>query len=200
MTMTPNQPNGHTPAQSLAISRSCSDESALYSIAESLRAIAHQMGPSSDLGFVQPPKATWVYANRTQGDRWYWRTPEGNYELCPTAALSGRLVSLDFREMTRRNQPVWKLHTTLEADRTYIIEAGRDSVFAKSLLAAIATLSSTTLRQPIILEVHPADQNEESLFCNLYVEGERVYGSWGDQPDWTTIANKAMTLVAQAHQ
>ncbi|MGK7891965.1 MAG: hypothetical protein AB4042_21770 [Leptolyngbyaceae cyanobacterium] len=173
-------------------------DNAIQSIAASLKAIATQLGTTPQLGFVQPPKTTWIYANRTQGDRWYWRTPDGNYELCPTSAIAGRLIQLEFKEVTRRQQPVWKLWATLEADRTYIIEAGRDSVFAKSLLVAIASLSPHILQQPITLEVYPADQNEESLFCNVYVEGERVFKKWGDDPDWEAIAQTAISAVTQA--
>ncbi|MEB3232011.1 MAG: hypothetical protein VKJ64_13450, partial [Leptolyngbyaceae bacterium] len=87
---------------------------------------------------------------------------------------------------------------TLEADRTYVIESGRDSVFAKSLLVAIASLEPHRLQQPITLEVYPADQNEESLFCNVYVNGERVFKKWGDNPDWEAIAQTAMATVTQA--
>lgn len=171
----------------------------LKSIAESLKAIATGQNSSPQLGFVQPPKATWIYANRTQGDRWYWRNNSGEYELCPTSALSGRLVQLEFKQVTRRQQPVWKLWAILEADRTYIIESGRDSVFAKSLLVAIASLEPGKLEQPITLEVYPADQNEESLFCNVYVEGERIYKKWGDSPDWDAIAQTAMMVVTEAN-
>ena len=167
------------------------------SIADILRAIATPMSKTPTLGFVQPPRPTWIYANRTHGDRWYWRTPTGEYELCPTAALSGRLVQLEFKEVTRRNQPVWKLWATLEADRTYIIEAGKESVFSKSLLAAIASLQPTDLARIVTLEVYPSDQNQESLFCSLYVDGNRVYGKWGEDPDWENIAHKAMVVVNQ---
>ena len=174
-----------------------SSDPLIHSIAESLRAIATHMGETPTLGFVQPPRPTWIYANRMQGDRWYWRTANGEYELCPTAALSGRLVQLEYKEVTRRQQPVWKLWATLEADRTYIVEAGKDSVFSKSLLAAIATLQPADLEKIVTLEVYPADQNQESLFCNFYLDGTKIYGKWGDDPDWETIAYNAMMVVNQ---
>lgn len=184
--------------QVLGVQPVSSQEQLLHSISESLRAIVTPASQTPTLGFVQPPRPTWIYANRTQGDRWYWRIPTGEYELCPTAALSGRLVQLEFREVTRRQQPVWKLWATLEADRTYIIEAGKDSVFSKSLLASIATLQPTDLKNIVTIEVSPADQNQESLFCNLYLDGTKVYGKWGDNPDWKDITHTAMVLVNQA--
>lgn len=162
-----------------------------------LKAIATATSASQTLGFVQPPRPTWIYANRTHGDRWYWRTPNGEYELCPTAALSGRLIQLEYKEVTRRNQPVWKLWATLEADRTYIIEAGKDSVFAKSLLVAIATLQPADLEKIVTIEVYPSEQNQESLFCSLYVEGNRIFSTWGDNSNWNDIAHNAMRLVNQ---
>jgi len=171
----------------------------LNSIAASLEAIASHLGTAPTLGFVQPPKATWIYANRTQGDRWYWRTPTGAYDLCPTSAIAGVLTRLEFKEVTRRQQPVWKLWATLESDRTYIIESGRESVFTKSLLVAITTLTPDQLKRPLTLDVYPADQNEESLFCSVYVEGEKIYQKWGESPDWEHIAQTAMAVVDHAH-
>ena len=170
----------------------------LHSIAESLRTIAAHMSASPKLGFVQPPRSTRIFANRTHGDRWYWRATNGEYELCPTSALSGRLVKLEYKEVTRRNQPVWKLWTTLESDRTYIIESGKESVFSKSLLAAIATLHPTDLQNILTLEVYPSEQNQESLFCNLYKDSERIYGKWNEHSDWDHIAQNAMIIVNQA--
>ncbi|MEM9217168.1 MAG: hypothetical protein AAGD25_22835 [Cyanobacteria bacterium P01_F01_bin.150] len=186
-----------TTAQNMDVLPVSSQDPMLYRIAELLGAIANQPAKSEPLGFVQPPRPTWIYANRTQGDRWYWRTPTGEYELCPTAALSGRLVKLEFREVTRRQQPVWKLWATLEADRTYIIEAGKDSVFSKSLLSAISVLQPADLNNVVTIEVCPADQNQESMFCNFYLGGDRIYRKWGEDPDWNDIAQKAMMLVNQ---
>lgn len=171
----------------------------LQTMAHSLRAIASQIDATPTMGFVEPPRPTWIYANRTHGDRWYWRTAEGEYALCPTTALLGHLVKLEFKEVTRREQPVTKLWATLDADRTYIIEAGKDSVFSKSLLAAIATLHPTDLTHMLMLEVAPSDQNQESLFCRVYIKGEKVYGKWGDNPDWEHIAQNAMLIVNQSH-
>lgn len=199
MTIPSAGPSPSAPSSFVALPSIQNETTLLSNIAESLSLIATQMGTAPQLGFVQPPKPTWIYANRTQGDRWYWRTPEGEYVLCPTSALAGRLVQLEFKEVTRRKQLVWKLWATLEADRTYIIEAGRESVFTKSLLAAIASLTPFALRQPIILDVEPGDQNDESLFCGVYIGGEKIYKKWGDSPDWNHIAQTAMSIVNQAN-
>ncbi|MDZ8086393.1 MAG: hypothetical protein RMY16_12645 [Nostoc sp. DedQUE12b] len=67
----------------------------------------------------------------------------------PITALTGYLKELKFEKCERRGKEVYKLLITIQADRPYILESGYDTHFAKSVLAAIATLTPEQLYSPI---------------------------------------------------
>ncbi|MGB8700530.1 MAG: hypothetical protein WCD18_14030 [Thermosynechococcaceae cyanobacterium] len=75
------------------------------------------------------------------------------------------------------------LHCHMEADTHYTLESGHDSLFSKGLLSAIAATASSDLRQPIAIEVQPAE-NETVLFCNVYANSQRVHAPFDAQTDW----------------
>ena len=177
-----------------------SSDQVLKDIADSLKAIAQgiEKVPEPPLGFIQPPKPVWIYANRNQTDSWYTLNADRQAVVCPSNALAGQITDLTFKEVTRRGKPVWKLHLTLKADRTYVIEAGSDSCFSKSVLAALAKIPPADLKQAVTLEVYPAD-NGESLFSNLYVQGQKVFAPWNQDTDWKLTAKAAVEAVALAN-
>ena len=148
----------------------------------------------TELGFGSAPRASYIFANRSAGTgSWYMLDREGAPVACPTNALTGHIVNLEFKQLERRGQAVWKLHLTMEADRKYIIESGKDTVFSRCVMAALATLTRRQLSQPITVEVRPAD-NAESLFCNFYIAGERVRCYWDRETQWRSVAQAAVSL------
>ncbi|MCC5633047.1 hypothetical protein LC613_36605 [Nostoc sphaeroides CHAB 2801] len=83
---------------------------------------------------------------------------------------------------------------TILADRPYILESGHDTHFAKSVLAAIATLTPQQLYSPITLQPTPGTTDENVLFCRVWVESELVMASYNEQSDWREISKQALEI------
>ena len=148
------------------------------------------------LGFGSAPGARYIYANRSTCDTWYMLDSEGEPMACPTNALTGHITNLEFKQLERRGKAVWKLHLTIEADCKYIIESGKDTVFSRCVMSALAVLTREQLQQPITIEVRPAN-NAESLFCNFYRLGERVKCYWNSETQWWSVAQAAVSLFLE---
>ena len=150
----------------------------------------------TQLGFGSAPRARYIYANRGAGDTWYMLDSEGTPVACPTNALTGHITNLEFKQLERRGQAVWKLHLTIEADCKYVIESGKDTVFSRCVMSALAVLTKQQLSQPITVEARPA-RNAESLFCNFYIAGERVKCYWNSETQWRSVAQAAILLFLE---
>jgi hypothetical protein len=174
---------------------------------ESLSAIAHQLErlaealtPSKQLlGFGPAPKSqVYVFCNRTKGGIWYSLDGDGNPINIDHQALTGYIRKLEFVKAQRRGEQVSKLHCTIEADRTYILESSYDSNFSKGLLCAITALTPDQLKQPITIVPQPSSQAPEVLFCNIYQEEKQIFSSFDKQTDWRTVSRTALLNVRRA--
>ncbi|WP_338461306.1 hypothetical protein VZH09_09640 [Synechococcus elongatus IITB7] len=173
-------------------------ESLLKDIAQQLGAIAQALRPADEsLGFGPSPGRQYIYVNRSQGCNWYRLDPEGHPIAIEAPALTGYIVGLEIRELQRRGKAVPKLHLHIKADRHYVLESGAQSVFSKSLVAAIARLQPTQLRQPIAIEPQAAEGNEAE-FARLYLNGEYVHAPWDDNSDFHHLTQQAIAVVQAA--
>jgi hypothetical protein len=174
---------------------------------EALQAIAHHLGRIADaqspakqtLGFGAAPKnQVYVFCNRKNGGLWYTLSEQNKPVIIEQPALTGYIRKIDFKETVRRNEKSHKLHCYVEADKNYILESGHDSLFSKGLLSAIAAAYPLDLREPVTIEVQPAD-NESVLFCNVYINGKRIISSFDDQTDWKLTSRAAIDGVRVAN-
>lgn len=151
------------------------------------------------LGFTNDIGAQFIYCNRSNGCLWYTLDADRKPQPITHRALTGHLRELRFEKVERRGKETHKLLTTILADKTYILESGYDSNFSKCLLSAIATATPEQLIQPITISPQPGD-DEAVLFCRVWVGGEYVKVSYGEELDWREIAKAALANVKSANE
>lgn len=151
------------------------------------------------LGFGESPRPRFIYCNRSNNCLWYWLNDAREVVPIAETALTGMIEKLEFKQVERRGKDTWKVHLHVKADCRYVLEAGYDSNFSKSLLAALATLSPQQLQQPVTIEVQAAEA-DEVLFCRLYHKGELVFAPWDETTNWKVVAKQAIAHVEAAHQ
>jgi 6-phosphogluconolactonase (cycloisomerase 2 family) len=150
-----------------------------------------------ELGFGEPPRVRYIYCNRSNNCLWYWINDSREVVPIPKAALTGYVEKLEFKQVERRGKDTWKLHLHIRADRRYVLEAGYDSNFSKSLISALAAITPQQLQQPITIEVQAAE-SDEVLFCRVYANGELVFAPWDEGTVWKVVAKQAISKVGQA--
>ncbi|PSB09854.1 hypothetical protein C7B61_11090 [filamentous cyanobacterium CCP1] len=148
------------------------------------------------LGFGESPRPKYIYCNRSQGGLWYSLADDASRTPQPIAhpALTCLVDRLEFKQVERRGRETWKTHLHVKADRLYILEAGYDSNFSRSLISALSVMTALQLQQPITIEVQAAD-TEEVLFCRVYSNGELIFAPWDEQTDWRKVARRAIANV-----
>lgn len=146
------------------------------------------------LGFSEAPRPRYIYCNRSQQGLWYWLNDAREVMPISQTALTCLIDKLEFKQVERRGKDTWKIHLHARADRRYILEAGYDSNFSKSLLSALSVMTPQQLQQPITIEVQAAD-SDEVLFCRVYANGELVFAPWDDSTSWKVVAKRAIANV-----
>jgi hypothetical protein len=153
------------------------------------------------LGFGESPRPKYIYCNRSQGGLWYFLSEDGQRspQPIPHQALTCMVEKLELKQVERRGRDTWKTHLHVQADRPYILEAGYDSNFSRSLLSALAAMTPQQLQRSITIEVQAAE-SEEVLFCRVYADGgELVFAPWDTQTDWRKVAQRAIANIDLAH-
>jgi hypothetical protein len=145
-------------------------------------------------GIISPLDST----NRHNGSLWYTLNNSEASAITQTA-LTGYLKELKFEKCERRGKEVYKLLITIHADRLYILESGHDTHFAKSVLAAIATLTPQQLYSPMTIQPQ-AGTDENVLFCRVWVGSELVMASYNEQSDWREISKQAIEVTKAANE
>ena len=146
-----------------------------------------KLGLHNDAGICK------IYCNRQHGSLWYTLT-DGNPTPITSSSLTGYVKQLRFEKVERRGKEVHKLLTTIEGDKLYVLESGHDSHFSKGLLSAIAILTPDQLHQPITISPQAGD-DDNVLFCRLYVGNEYLKVQYNDATDWRSTARKAIDNV-----
>lgn len=150
------------------------------------------------LGFSDAPRPRYIYCNRSNNCLWYWLNDAREVVPIAQTALTCLVEKLEFKQVERRGKETWKVHLSVQADRRYILEAGYDSNFSKSLLSALSVMTPQQLQQPITVEVQAAD-TDEVLFCRVYANGELVFAPWDDSTSWKVVAKRAIANVEAAN-
>lgn len=146
-----------------------------------LRDVSTGSASTEQLGLLEtfspPDRALFIYCNR-QRSSGLWYTLDDHRE--PVAlyhkAICGYLKDLSLTKAMRRGKPVGKLRIGLQGDRRYVLEAGEESEFTKSALACLLGLETSKLFLPITLMPDPGE-SEEVVFCQIFVDNERVRSS-----------------------
>lgn len=138
-----------------------------------------------------------IFCNRSNGCNWYTFN-NGTVNPVNSTALTGYLKNLEFQKCTRRDKETWKLLTTIQADRTYILESGYDSHFTKSLLSAIASLTPDQLLTPVTISPKPGD-DDVVLFARVWIGSEYIKGEYSQDSDFREIAKRAIACVKAAN-
>lgn len=166
-----------------------------------LQQLIDVMQQKQQLGFGQSSRPRYVYCNRSQGGLWYFLSEDSNRTPQPIAhnALTCLVEKLEFKQVERRGRETWKTHLYVQSDRSYILEAGYDSNFSRSLISALAILAPAQIQRPITIEVQAAE-SEEVLFCRVYTAtGELVFAPWDTQTDWRKVARQAVANIDVAN-
>ena len=163
-----------------------------------LQQLVDTLQQGRNLGFGESPKARFIYCNRSNNCLWYWLNDAREVVPISHSALTCYVEKLEFRQVERRGKETWKTHLHVRGDRRYILEAGYDSNFSKSLLSALAALTPEQLQQTITIEAQAAD-SDEVLFCRAYINGDLIFAPWDEQTDWRFIAKRAIANIEAAN-
>lgn len=167
---------------------------------QQLRIANAQDPPKQTLGFGAAPKNfVYVFCNRNQGGIWYTLNEQNQPVNIEHLALTGYVRKLEFAKVKRRGSDVCKLHFTIEAEQTYILESAYDSNFSKGLIKAIAFLSPAELCQPITIVPQPSAQTAEVLFCNVYQGNKQVFAPYDEHTVWKEVGRAAIDAVRAAN-
>jgi len=147
-----------------------------------------------ELGFGPAPWPVRVYCNRTNGGNWYV-LKDSEPEIIPHEALTGIPLSLTFPRVERRGQEVIKMNLVIQADKTYILEAGYDSQFSKSLMSCLSMFGPGSLAGQVITVVPSPGSDESVLFCRVFFDGDQVRTELPETPDWRAIALSAVGAI-----
>ena len=156
----------------------------------------------SILGFSDPPRTRYIYANRQYPNcLWYfWNGGNSSHEPIEHHAITGVIdkIEVEVKEFRGKSDP--KLNVHIKADRPYVIQSGMDTLFAKGLIFTLSKLPIEAFRKPIMIAVEAGD-TEQVLFAKVYnpATGVLVYAPYEGVVDWTTVTQKAIDKVAQAH-
>lgn len=167
---------------------------------ELLQQLVAALGVQQKLGFGDSPRPRYIYCNRSQGGLWYFlsddasRTPQSITQT----ALTCLIDRLEFKQVERRGRDTWKTHLHVKGDRPYILEAGYDSNFSRSLISALAVMTPQQLQSPITIEVQAAD-SDEVLFCRVYAGSDLIFAPWDEHTDWRKLARRAIANIDAAH-
>lgn len=174
---------------------------ALVAIAQAIEHLTEALAPSKQLlGFGAAPRTTqYVFCNRTHGGVWYTLDSQNQPVNIEHQALTGYIRKLEFVKAQRRGKEVCKLHCTVEAEQTYVLESAHDSNFSKGLLSGIAALPPEQLKQPLTIVPQPSAQQAEVLFCNVYQCDRQVFAPYDDQTDWRLCSRAAIDAVKAAN-
>jgi hypothetical protein len=172
----------------------------LQDILTELRAAAQAtQAARTPLGFGHPPRPRYIYANRQYPDcLWYfWNGAKSEHEPIGMHALTGRVEKLEIETKEFKGKTEQKVNLHMFADRSYVIQSGFDTLFARGLLYTLSKLPADAFANPITVAVEAGD-TDQVLFCRIYnpVTGNSVYAPYPDQVDWAAVADRAIQKIA----
>lgn len=170
-------------------------------LSEILEQLKTQSSPSVS-GFGNPPKTRYIYANRQYPDcLWYfWDGGKNVHEPIADHAITGIIDKIEIETKGYRGKPDPKLNVYIKADRSYVVQSGLDTLFAKGLIFTLAKLPIEAFKRPIMVAVE-AGEDDKVLFSRVYnpATGQLVFAPYTDSAVWSDVISKAIGKVTQAH-
>lgn len=167
----------------------------LNKIAESLESItAHlnQDHPES-LGFAPCYQQLVVFRDAQAGSYWYQVNSQKQMIPIAARALTCRVQSID---LSREKSGKSNINLSVQADKLYRLRIPCKSVFCKTLILGLASLSPTQLRSPLTIE--PVRSSEgQSVTCKLYQRGVVLRQSAPSNVHWPTVIQNLQHKLAQ---
>lgn len=168
-----------------------------------LQAILDELRTSKQqLGFGHPPKPRYIYANRQYPDcLWYfWDGANKKHEPIQFQALTGIIEKLEVEEKEFRGKPDHKVNLHIRAERSYVIQSGLETLFAKGLVYTLAKLPVAAFTQPITIAVEPGD-TEQVLFSRVYnsATGQVIYAPYTEPVNWQDVIARAISKIDAAY-
>jgi hypothetical protein len=176
----------------------------LRDIAASLKAIAASMSTDDGLGF-QRQEVTVLYCNPGDDSKgWYTLTPpDGSGQrqrLHQPPSIKGCVKDLKFVTPEGRKRESTKLRFYLDCGCAglFILEAGAETAFTRSLLSSLAAVEDVAkLQRPITIFSYVSDR--DALFTSITLEdGTKPRMDWTSDSDWRAIATTAKSNIYQA--
>lgn len=170
-------------------------------LAQILEQLKQNSSPKSILGFTDPPKVRYIYANRKYPDcLWYfWNGAENVHEPIEKHAIVGIVEKIDVEEAEYKGKTNLKVNFHVRADRPYVIQSGLDTLFAKGLLHTLSKISVEAFKKPIMISAE-AGEDDKVLFSRVYnpATGILKFAPYDDSVCWPDVLAKAIDRVAQA--
>lgn len=162
----------------------------LVSLLQQQNQLLQALLSDKDLGFCNPPIPRYIYANRQYPEcLWYfWDFQNSKPIPILTTALKGVVTGIRIEEKEFRGKSEPKLQCEVLADQRYVIVCGFDTLFAKGLLSALATLTKEQINAPIVIAAEPGD-TEQVLFCKVYINSEYVFAPYTPDTDWDLMVS-----------
>ena len=167
----------------------------LRKIAESLDAITEHLNQehSEALGFVPCYQQLVVYRDDQIGR--YWYQVNAQRQMIPIAArvLNCRLQSID---LVREKSGESKIDLSVQADKLYRLNIPCKSVFGKTLILGLASLSPIQLRSPITIEP-VRSSSRQFVTCKLYQRGVVLRYTPPSAVHWPTVIRELQQKLEQ---
>ena len=160
--------------------------------------------PDLHLGLGPSPKPQFLYVSTEHfAQGWhFWDHGAGVPYEVGEPALTGYVRKVEVVERTRRGESKLKLDLHVHAGpRRYIVEAGLDTHFSRSMLAALARLQPRHFLRPLVVAVEPGTAEAKVVFGNLYdaETGVEIRGSdEARQSDPARLARRVQAAIEDA--
>jgi hypothetical protein len=165
-----------------------------------LQELSELQGTGSGLGFGTPPTPKFIYANVQDDCLWYfWDHTENKAIPITGTALTGYIRGVQISVQQYKGEDKPKLRVRVEADEEYIIQAGIDTVFARSFLSFLAGCPQEDLKEPVTIAVKASEDSEKVLFVEFYSGRNKHFNPWNRDTVWEPVIEAAIANVAQAN-
>jgi hypothetical protein len=123
----------------------------------------------SNLGFSQSPKSTRIFINKEGDCIWYlWDSLNLKKIPIETEGINCLLIGIHTRETKSDYGDSVKLDFTVQADKLYDLCAGKDTWFAKTLVATLDSATDEQLTGALHIAPNSPKDSKKAVFARVY--------------------------------
>lgn len=152
------------------------------------------------LGFSDPPdRIHYLYIGTddesTVGGNWYeWDHSSNKPVAIPQNSLTGFIKSVFVTKHVWKNKTSYKLNLKINADSTWILRSGMETIFVRGLVLALGLLADEKFDfslNPVAISIKAGDE-EKVKYASVYnySKGERAFAQWDSEAKLLPIVNK----------